>query len=177
MSAAASDLPRSTSQATSAPRSTERQAVASTPSCYSAACTKPSTTARRTGAAHQWERRGAHHRSTGRQSLEEELQSAAFDGTARYVWRFGGNYVEAVWAVTSAAGCARHAVIPSARADEHKQISLRRKPRAHVARDRHDRGLDGNTAEGRRGWLGPPPCGQELPARTGRRGTNLYRRA
>ena len=44
-----SDLPRSTSQATSAPRSTERQAVASTPSCYSAACTKPSTTARRTG--------------------------------------------------------------------------------------------------------------------------------
>ena len=98
-------------------------------------------------------------------------------GRLRYVWRFGGNYVEAVWAVTSAAGCARHAVIPSARADEHKQISLRRKPRAHVARDRHDRGLDGNTAEGRRGWLGPPPCGQELPARTGRRGTNLYRRA
>src|SRR6202035_1450714 len=114
----------------------------------------------------QWERRGAHHRSTGRQSLEEELQSAAFDGTARYVWRFGGDKVEAVWAVTSAAGCARHAVIPSARADEHKQISLRRKPRAHVARDRHDRGLDANTAEGRRGWLGPPPCGQELPPRT-----------
>ena len=66
---------------------------------------------------------------------------------------------------------------PLALMNTNKQISLRRKPRAHVARDRHDRGLDGNTAEGRRGWLGPPPCGQELPARTGRRGTNLYRRA
>ena len=112
----------------------------------------------RTGPAHQWQRRGAHHRSAWRQSLEEELQGAAFDGTARHVWRFGGNDVEAVGAVASVAGCSRHAVLPSARSDEIKQIRLRREPRPHVARDRDDRGLDGNTAEGRHGCLGPASC-------------------
>jgi Alcohol dehydrogenase GroES-like domain len=87
----------------------------------------------RTGSAHPWKRGGAHHRSARRQSLEEELQGAAFDGTARDVWYFGGNDVEAVRAAASAAGCARYAVLPSARADDHKQISLRREPRTHVA--------------------------------------------
>jgi hypothetical protein len=161
MSAAGSNLPQSTSQATSAPRSTERQARIP-------ATARPARSHRlpheglggRTGPADQWKRRGAHHRSTGRQSLEEELQSAAFDGTARYVWRFGGNNFETVRAVTSAAGCARHAVVPSARADEHKQISLRSKPRAHVARVRHDCGPDGNTAKGRRG---PPHVDKSFP--------------
>ena len=38
--------------------------------------------------AHQWKGCGAHHRSARRQSLEEELQGAAFDGTARHVWYF-----------------------------------------------------------------------------------------
>jgi hypothetical protein len=92
-------------------------------------------------------------------------------------WLGAEKSVEAIGAVASAAGCSRHAVLPSDRADEIKQISLRREPRPHVARDRDDRGLDGNTAEGRHGWLGPASCGQKLPARAGRRGANLYGRA
>jgi len=43
----------------------------------------------RSGPAHQWKRHDAHHRSARRQSLEKELQGAAFDGTARHVWYFG----------------------------------------------------------------------------------------
>ena len=110
----------------------------------------------------------------GGQALEEELQGAAFDGTARHVWHFGGNEFKAIRVVAPTAGGARHAVLPSARADELQQIRLRGEPRPHVARDRHGRWLDGNTGEGCRGWLGSPPCGQELPARAGRRSANLY---
>jgi hypothetical protein len=72
----------------------------------------------RTGAAQPGQRRGAYHRSARRQSLEEELQGAAFDGTARHVWCFSGNELEAVWALAPAASGTRHAVLPSARADE-----------------------------------------------------------
>ena len=35
-------------------------------------------------------------------------------------------------------------------------------------------GLDANTANGRRGWLGSPPRGQDLPASGSRRGADLY---
>ena len=56
------------------------------------------------------------------------------------------------------------AALPPALADQQKQIRLRREPRPHVARGRHDRWLDANTADGRRGWLGSPPRGQDLPA-------------
>jgi hypothetical protein len=66
----------------------------------------------------------AYHRSARRQSLEEELQGAAFDGTARHVWCFGGNDVEAVRTIASAAGCARPAVLPPRYTPQHGSLSV-----------------------------------------------------
>jgi len=46
---------------------------------------------------------------------------------------------------------------------EYKQVSLRCEPRSHVARDRYDLQVDGNSDERRHEWLGPPHVDKSFP--------------
>jgi NADPH:quinone reductase and related Zn-dependent oxidoreductases len=104
---------------------------------------------------------------------KKSYQGPAFDGTARHVWYFGGNDVEAVWSVASVAACARHAALSTRFADEQKQIRLR----VNLGHMWHEADMIAGWMQillGRRGWLGSPPRGQDLPASGSRHGADLY---
>ena len=103
----------------------------------------------------------ARHRSVRRQALDEELPCSALDGQTRDVRRLSGDGIEAAGAAPPRKGRARHADVSPGGSDELEPVGLRRESRSHVARDRHDRGLDASRSSA--GW----PKGGCVPTSTG----------